>query len=313
MSLPEHRMTHLKALEAESIHIIREVAAEFDNPVMMYSIGKDSSVMLHLARKAFAPGKPPFPLMHVNTTWKFKEMISFRDRIAKEAGMELISHTNPEGLAANINPFDHGSSKYTDIMKTQALKQALDAALAEARKAFETVPWVRRAEVRRVWPHDLVVRIEEHRPVAYWAREDTDHLLVNTHGELFEVNLGDVEDDTLPTLAGPRGTSLQVMTLWRRLVPVLAPLRQRVSRVVLSDRGSWRVQLDRGTVIELGRGEPDQIVARTQRFVGSVGQITDRFERRAIEYADLRHSESYALRLVGMGTMPMAPPAGKGH
>ena len=126
MSLPEHRMTHLKALEAESIHIIREVAAEFDNPVMMYSIGKDSSVMLHLARKAFAPGKPPFPLMHVNTTWKFKEMISFRDRIAQEAGMELISHTNPDGLAANINPFDHGSSKYTDIMKTQALKQALD-------------------------------------------------------------------------------------------------------------------------------------------------------------------------------------------
>ena len=126
MSLPEHRMTHLKALEAESIHIIREVAAEFDNPVMMYSIGKDSSVMLHLARKAFAPGKPPFPLMHVNTTWKFKEMISFRDRIAKEAGMELISHTNPDGLAANINPFDHGSSKYTDVMKTPALKQALD-------------------------------------------------------------------------------------------------------------------------------------------------------------------------------------------
>ena len=126
MSLPEHRMTHLKALEAESIHIIREVAAEFDNPVMMYSIGKDSSVMLHLARKAFAPGKPPFPLMHVNTTWKFKEMISFRDRIAAEAGMELISHTNPDGLAANINPFDHGSSKYTDVMKTQALKQALD-------------------------------------------------------------------------------------------------------------------------------------------------------------------------------------------
>ncbi|PRD36400.1 UNVERIFIED_CONTAM: cysD1 [Trichonephila clavipes] len=126
MSLPEHRMTHLKQLEAESIHIIREVAAEFDNPVMLYSIGKDSSVMLHLARKAFAPGKPPFPLMHVNTTWKFREMISFRDRMAKEAGMELLSHTNPEGLAANINPFDHGSSKYTDIMKTQALKQALD-------------------------------------------------------------------------------------------------------------------------------------------------------------------------------------------
>jgi len=142
MTLSAHRMTHLKALEAESIHIIREVAAEFDNPVMLYSIGKDSTVMLHLARKAFAPGKPPFPLMHVNTTWKFKEMIEFRDRMAKEAGMELISHTNQEGVAANINPFDHGSSKYTDIMKTQALKQALnmhgfDAAFGGARRDEE--------------------------------------------------------------------------------------------------------------------------------------------------------------------------------
>ena len=126
MSLPTHRLTHLQQLEAESIHIIREVAAEFDNPVMLYSIGKDSSVMLHLARKAFAPGKPPFPLMHIDTTWKFREMIAFRNRMAEEAGMELLVHTNQEGKAANINPFDHGSSKYTDIMKTQALKQALD-------------------------------------------------------------------------------------------------------------------------------------------------------------------------------------------
>ena len=120
------RLTHLKQLEAESIHIIREVAAEFSNPVMMYSIGKDSSVMLHLARKAFYPGTPPFPLLHVDTTWKFKEMIAFRDRMAKEAGMELLVHTNEEGRAAGINPFDHGSSGYTDVMKTQALKQALD-------------------------------------------------------------------------------------------------------------------------------------------------------------------------------------------
>ncbi|MFT7560250.1 MAG: sulfate adenylyltransferase subunit 2 [Flavobacteriales bacterium] len=120
------RRTHLKQLEAESIHIIREVAAEFDNPVMLYSVGKDSAVMLHLARKAFAPGVPPFPLMHVNTTWKFKEMIEFRDKMVKEVGMELITHTNEEGRAANINPFDHGSAKYTDVMKTTALKQALD-------------------------------------------------------------------------------------------------------------------------------------------------------------------------------------------
>jgi len=120
------RLTHLKQLEAESIHIIREVVAEFDNPVMLYSIGKDSSVMLHLARKAFYPGPPPFPLLHVNTTWKFREMIAFRDAMAAESGMELIEHINEEGRAAGINPFDHGSSGYTDVMKTQALKQALD-------------------------------------------------------------------------------------------------------------------------------------------------------------------------------------------
>ncbi|MFM2641271.1 sulfate adenylyltransferase subunit CysD [Vibrio chagasii] len=120
------RMTHLKQLEAESIHIMREVAAEFDNPVMLYSVGKDSSVMLHLAQKAFAPGIPPFPLMHVDTTWKFKEMIEFRDYMAQKLGMKLIVHQNPEGVEMNISPFVHGSSLHTDIMKTQGLKQALD-------------------------------------------------------------------------------------------------------------------------------------------------------------------------------------------
>lgn len=126
MNLSPERMTHLKQLEAESIHIMREVAAEFDNPVMLYSVGKDSSVMLHLAQKAFAPGIPPFPLMHVDTTWKFKEMIEFRDYMAKKLGMKLIVHQNPEGLEMNISPFVHGSSLHTDVMKTQGLKQALD-------------------------------------------------------------------------------------------------------------------------------------------------------------------------------------------
>lgn len=119
-------LSHLQQLEAESIQIIREVAAEFDNPVMLYSIGKDSSVMLHLARKAFYPGKIPFPLLHVDTGWKFKEMIAFRDTQAKKFGFELLTHINPEGLAQGINPFDHGSAKHTDIMKTQGLKQALN-------------------------------------------------------------------------------------------------------------------------------------------------------------------------------------------
>lgn len=126
MKLTLEKMTHLQQLEAESIHIIREVAAEFDNPVMLYSVGKDSSVMLHLAQKAFAPGVPPFPLMHVDTTWKFKEMIKFRDKMANKVGMKLIVHQNPEGLKMGINPFVHGSSAHTDIMKTQGLKQALD-------------------------------------------------------------------------------------------------------------------------------------------------------------------------------------------
>ena len=120
------KLTHLKQLEAESIHIIREVAAEFDNPVMLYSIGKDSAVMLHLARKAFYPGKLPFPVMHVDTQWKFQEMYRFRDRMVEEMGLELITHTNPDGIAQGINPFTHGSAKHTDVMKTEGLKQALD-------------------------------------------------------------------------------------------------------------------------------------------------------------------------------------------
>jgi len=135
-------MTHLKQLEAESIHIIREVAAEFDNPVMLYSIGKDSAVMLHLALKAFAPGKLPFPLLHVDTTWKFKEMINFRDQLAKDKGLDLLVHINQEGVDMGIGPFTHGSAKHTDIMKTQALKQALnkygfDAAFGGARRDEE--------------------------------------------------------------------------------------------------------------------------------------------------------------------------------
>lgn len=140
--MTDYNMTHLKQLEAESIHIIREVAAEFDNPVMLYSIGKDSAVMLHLAMKAFYPGKPPFPLLHVDTTWKFQEMIAFRDQMAAKLGLELIVHTNQEGVDAGVGPFTHGSEKHTDIMKTQALRQALnkykfDAAFGGARRDEE--------------------------------------------------------------------------------------------------------------------------------------------------------------------------------
>ena len=138
----EVRLTHLKQLESEAIHIMREVVAQFERPVMLYSIGKDSSVLLHLARKAFHPGPVPFPLLHIDTTWKFREMITFRDRIADELGLDLLVHTNREGAESGINPFDHGSKNYTDIMKTQALKQALsiggyDAAFGGARRDEE--------------------------------------------------------------------------------------------------------------------------------------------------------------------------------
>jgi sulfate adenylyltransferase subunit 2 len=140
--MQDHTLTHLKQLEAESLHIIREVVAEFENPVMLYSVGKDSAVMLHLALKAFYPGKPPFPLLHVDTTWKFREMIEFRDRHVSNLGLELIVHTNQEGIDAGVGPFSHGSEKHTDIMKTQALKQALnkykfDAAFGGARRDEE--------------------------------------------------------------------------------------------------------------------------------------------------------------------------------
>ncbi len=142
MQLDKHRITHLKQLEAESIQIIREVAAEFERPVMLYSIGKDSSVLVRLALKAFAPAKLPFPLMHIDTTWKFQDMIAFRDTFCRENNIDLLVYTNAEGVKENINPFDHGSEKYTDVMKTQALKQALskyqfDAAFGGARRDEE--------------------------------------------------------------------------------------------------------------------------------------------------------------------------------
>jgi len=135
-------LTHLQRLESESIHIMREAVSDSERPVMLYSIGKDSGVMLHLARKAFYPAPPPFPLLHVDTTWKFREMYALRDRMARELGLELIVHVNPDALARGINPFDHGSAVHTDLWKTEGLKQALtehgfDAAFGGARRDEE--------------------------------------------------------------------------------------------------------------------------------------------------------------------------------
>ena len=186
--------------------------------------------------------------------------------------------------------------------------------LQAARSAFEAVPWVRRAQVQRVWPNQLVVRLEEHRPVAFWERDDSDDLLVNHHGEVFEANVGDVEDEPLPTLRGPEGSATRVLAMWQRLAPAFAPLQATLSHLALTNGGSWRARLDTGGELELGRGEPDEVLQRTRRFLATVGQVRERHENRAIEYADLRHNEGYSLRLAGLGTTEEGPPtAGRKH
>jgi cell division protein FtsQ len=181
--------------------------------------------------------------------------------------------------------------------------------LRQAQAAFEAVPWVRRAEVRRVWPARLLVLIEEHRPAALWlgAEEDIGGLerLVNEHGELFDANLGDVDDDGLPLLAGPEGGAAAALALYRRLAPPLAAAGLEVQRVGQTARGSWRVRLEGGARIELGRGSADEVVARTERFARTLAEATARWQR-PLEYADLRYPDAYAVRLAGLGTAPAA-------
>ena len=174
--------------------------------------------------------------------------------------------------------------------------------LAAVRQAFEAVPWVRHAVVRRIWPNRLRVQLEEHRPVAYWeAGEGAGDRLVNSFGEVFEANLGDVEDDDLPTLAGPQGSAVHVLAMSARLAGVLAPLGARLEGLALSGRGSWQATLGSGAVIEIGRGSDDDIADRAARFVATLGQVTARFQR-PLEYADLRHNDGYAVRLRGIST-----------
>src|SRR5690349_3906975 len=174
--------------------------------------------------------------------------------------------------------------------------------LAAARRAFESVPWVRRAIVQRVWPNRLVVRLEEHRPVALWTSEVGGDRLVNGQGEVFEANVGDVEDDGLPTLQGPEGSSAHVLALFERLAPVLAPLDARLDALELSARGSWRAELESGAEVQLGRGTDDDVIERAQRFVGTLPQVVARYQR-PLEYADLRHHDGYAVRLKGVTTV----------
>lgn len=184
--------------------------------------------------------------------------------------------------------------------------------LQQARAAFEAVPWVRHAVVQRVWPGRLAVRLEEHVPVALWLGTDGNDRLVNSHGEVFEANVGDVEDDSLPRLQGPEGSAAAMLAMLRRLQPVLGGRGNGdVAELELSERGSWRATLDKGAVVVLGRGSEDQIIARTQRFMQTLPRVEARYQR-PLASADLRHADGFAVRLKGVTTTSeAAPPARK--
>ncbi len=182
--------------------------------------------------------------------------------------------------------------------------------LGAVRRAFETVPWVRHAVVRRIWPNRLRVQLEEHRPVAVWGGEAGSDKLVNSFGEVFEANLGDVEDDALPTFTGPDGSSARMLAMSARLNGIVAPLGARIEALALSSRGSWQATLDSGAVVEIGRGSDDEIAARAARFVATLGQVTSKY-RRPLEYADLRHNDGYAVRLKGVSTTTAADKPGQ--
>jgi len=197
-------------------------------------------------------------------------------------------------LRANVAPKLSGNFFTMDLQKSRA--------------AFEAVPWVRHAVVRRVWPNRLAVTLEEHHAAALWAVEDGNDKLVNSQGEVFEANIGDVEDEALPRLNGPAGAAAQMLTFWRRLQPVLAAMNEGdVDELHLSGRGSWRAELENGAVVELGRGSDDEVIGRAERFVRTMPQVLQRYQR-PLEYADLRHPDGYAVRLKGVTTTVPVPP-----
>jgi cell division protein FtsQ len=177
--------------------------------------------------------------------------------------------------------------------------------LDAARKAFEAVPWVRRAMVRRIWPDRLVVQLEEHQALALWEASEGSQTgftrLVNTFGEVFEANLADVEDEALPLFTGPEGRAAEMLALWKRLAPAFAERAQRIEQLSMSGRGSWRAELGRGVVVEMGRGSEAEVAERAERFLRTVGAMTAKY-RQPYLYADLRHADGYALKLRGVGT-----------
>jgi len=207
-----------------------------------------------------------------------------------------LQHNSVPTIRANATPLLNGNLFSVDLQKGRA--------------AFETVPWVRRAVVRRVWPDTLAVRLEEHRAAALWeggrtefgaAEDSASDQLVNTFGEVFQANVGDVEDERLPRLAGPEGSAAQMLALYQRVQPAFVKIDHRIDRLALTNRGSWRAELDSGAVVEMGRGSDDAVVARTERFARTLPVLAKRWSQ-PLDYADLRHADGYALRLRGVTT-----------
>lgn len=200
-----------------------------------------------------------------------------------------VAHSNEATLRANVAPRLAGNFFTLDLQR--------------ARDAFEAVPWVRQATVRRQFPNRLRVELEEHQALAYWG-VDADARLVNSFGEVFEANTGDLEDEDMPRLAGPEGSSPQVLAMYQGLRPLFEPLDLRVEQLVLTSRGGWTLRLDSGAVVELGRGSPGEVLERSQRFARTLTQVTSKYGRRpeALVTADLRHTGGYAVRLRGVGT-----------
>ena len=174
--------------------------------------------------------------------------------------------------------------------------------LQHDKQAFESVPWVRHAVVRRVWPNKLVVRLEEHQAAAVWGADAATDRLVNTFGEVFEANLGDVEDDSLPTLSGPEGSATHMLVMLNALKPIFERIDANIDSLTLSGRGSWLVEIDTGARVQLGRGSDDEVLSRTERFAATLTQVSSRYQR-PLEYADLRHNDGYAVRLKGVTTV----------
>lgn len=230
------------------------------------------------------------------------------------AGMQRLARLPVFNLQAIRIEGDVARNSESTIRANAAPRLAgsfLTLDLQKARAAFEAVPWVRHAVVQRVWPGRLAVLLEEHVPVALWLGTDGNDRLVNTHGEVFEANVGDVEDDKLPELQGPEGSAPAMLAMLRRLQPVLGGKRDGdVATLELSERGSWRVTLDKGAVIELGRGSDDQVIERTQRFVQTLPRVEARYQR-PLQSADLRHADGFAVRLKGVTTSEPVPPARK--